>query len=318
MAPDGSNLSPENASYITAIQTFFALFYEDIGLSLYKVYPTKLYRRFENVAREAYGYGRVHIREAMMRFDREIKAGTFDPEEPNLILQLQAHPNLKEESVEAIMLDLLTAGTDSTAKNVEFLLLSLALNPGKQHKLYEEILDVIGPKGSPILADHMKQMEYYRSCMKESFRLNFPLPFGTLRILPKDVQIGDFLVPKGTVAVCNNRRLLLNSEYFESPNEFLPERWLRYGANKKRDKDYPGVALLPFGFGRRKCIGRRFAEQELWLAVTKILQNFKVTVSEEDRNYDIIYTTFGQVKKPISFTFTPRSDNASPSSSFYV
>ncbi|XP_048240307.1 probable cytochrome P450 49a1 [Haliotis rufescens] len=306
MAPDGSSLSTENANYITAIQTFFALFYEDIGLSLYKVYPTKLYRRFEKVAKEAYGYGRAHIREAMARFDREIRKGTFDPEEPNLILQLQAHPNMKEGSVEAIMLDLLTAGTDSTAKNVEFLLLSLALNPSKQQTLYEEIVDVIGPKGSPILADHMTKMAYYRSCMKESFRLNFPLPFGTLRVLPKDVMIGDYLVPKGTVVVCNNRRLLLNSEYFESPSEFLPERWLRYGTNKKRDKDYPGVALLPFGFGLRKCIGRRFAEQELWLAVTKILQNFKVTVSQEDRNYEIIYTTFGQVKKPINFTFKPR------------
>lgn len=44
-----------------------------------------------------------------------MKDGTFDPEEPNLILQLQSSPKMTDKSVDAILLDLLTAGTDSVS-----------------------------------------------------------------------------------------------------------------------------------------------------------------------------------------------------------
>ncbi|XP_067673940.1 probable cytochrome P450 49a1 [Haliotis asinina] len=304
--PKGSAVSPENQVYLHAIKSFFELMLQDLGPPLYKLYPTKLYKEFSKVANEAYGYGRVQIRELLESVDRQMKDGTFDPEKPILILQLLASPKTTDKSVDAILLDLLTAGTDSTAKNMETLLLSLALNQDKQQRLYEEIVEVIGPKGHELTAEHMSSMPYFRACMKESFRLHFPIAFGGLRILPEDVVVDGYLVPKGTCAFMNNRRLLLNSEYFEYPSQFLPERWLRDDSTLKRKKEYPAFAFLPFGFGLRNCLGRRFAEQELWLGVTKIIQHFTVEEHEAENNFEMIYTTFGQVKTPPKFIFTPR------------
>ncbi|XP_046376460.2 probable cytochrome P450 49a1 [Haliotis rufescens] len=305
MDPKGAPMSAENKVYLESIQTFFQCLLKDIGPPLYKFMPTKLYRTFERVANQAYGYGRVQIRDVLERVNREMKEGTFDPEKPNLILQLQASPKTTDNSVDAILLDLLTGGTDSTAKNMENLLLNLALNPEKQQRLYEEILDVIGPKGHAHTADHMSNMPYFRACMKESFRVLFPLSFGSLRVLQEDVVLDGYMVPKGTHAFMNNRRLLLNSEYFDSPKEFLPERWLRDDSSNKREKEYPAFALLPFGFGHRNCLGRRFAEQELWLGVTKIIQNFHVS-APDDGDFEFMYTTFGQIKNPVNFRFVPR------------
>lgn len=94
--------------------------------------------------------------------------------------------------------------------------------------------------------------------------------------------------------------ILSNEErYFPSPQEYVPERWLRDDASLKME--YPeeqstsecpmkggaeiGIAQLchrqrevgihpfaslPFGFGRRMCIGKRFAEAELQLLLAKV------------------------------------------------
>lgn len=64
-------------------------------------------------------------------------------------------------------------------------------------------------------------------------------------------------------------------QYFPEARRFRPERWLR--ANAADPAAEPGAACpahpfasLPFGYGRRMCIGRRFAELELHTVVAKV------------------------------------------------
>ena len=57
-----------------------------------------------------------------------------------------------------------------------------------------------------------------------------------------------------------------DERYFENPNDFVPERWLK-GAQKANINPF---AHLPFGHGPRKCVGQRFAEQEIYICVAKV------------------------------------------------
>lgn len=69
--------------------------------------------------------------------------------------------------------------------------------------------------------------------------------------------------------------VLTNSEkYFKQADEFLPERWLKSEVTSDMSaKHVNPFIFLPFGFGPRMCIGRRFAELELETLLAKVWHN---------------------------------------------
>jgi len=54
---------------------------------------------------------------------------------------------------------------------------------------------------------------------------------------------------------------------YPQADKFIPERWIK--EDPQYYKAHPYVTL-PFGFGPRMCIGRRFAELEIETLVTKV------------------------------------------------
>ncbi|KAI8440945.1 hypothetical protein MSG28_009242 [Choristoneura fumiferana] len=56
-----------------------------------------------------------------------------------------------------------------------------------------------------------------------------------------------------------------SEEYFSGASEFRPERWIQRSPLQK----HHAFASLPFGFGRRMCLGRRFAELEIHTVICK-------------------------------------------------
>lgn len=62
-------------------------------------------------------------------------------------------------------------------------------------------------------------------------------------------------------------------QYFPEPHQFLPERWLKASEKDEGcpfDHKIHRFASLPFGYGRRTCLGRRFAESELKILLSKV------------------------------------------------
>lgn len=54
-------------------------------------------------------------------------------------------------------------------------------------------------------------------------------------------------------------------KYFPHSDKFLPERWFQ------SDGVRHSFASLPFGYGRRMCLGRRFAELEMLVVISKVI-----------------------------------------------
>ena len=65
-------------------------------------------------------------------------------------------------------------------------------------------------------------------------------------------------------------------EFYPDPDKFDPER---FSAEAKQSRD--PYTYLPFGHGPRNCIGMRFAQMEMKLALVRILKKFSFVVAPE-------------------------------------
>lgn len=66
-----------------------------------------------------------------------------------------------------------------------------------------------------------------------------------------------------------------DAAYFPRKDEFIPERWMK-GDPLFDDCKINGnnsFVYLPFGFGPRSCIGRRFAEMEIFIMLGRWVFN---------------------------------------------
>lgn len=73
---------------------------------------------------------------------------------------------------------------------------------------------------------------------------------------------------------------------FPEPEKYIPERWLRTGG-----EGFPSAQLahkfsyMPFGFGPRMCVGRRFAELEMEVLITRMITNYQINWKGPDMKY---------------------------------
>lgn len=68
--------------------------------------------------------------------------------------------------------------------------------------------------------------------------------------------------------------LSVDEKYFSDSLKFIPERWLRDDESRGQcpaAKDVNPFVYLPFGFGPRTCIGKRFAELELHILAARLV-----------------------------------------------
>lgn len=58
----------------------------------------------------------------------------------------------------------------------------------------------------------------------------------------------------------------LDDENFADAVDFRPDRWIRKDTTDHVDN----FGSIPFGYGIRSCIGRRIAELEMHLSLTRV------------------------------------------------
>ncbi|KAK1120079.1 hypothetical protein K0M31_012803 [Melipona bicolor] len=240
----------------------------DNGLQLWRFFETPLYRKL----REAQAYMEMV---ALKLVSQKRKDTTGHKSFLSAYLE---NPALDIKDVVGMACDMLLAGIDTTTYSTAFALYHLARHENTQEKLRIEATQFL-TNHEPITADVLKSASYTKAVIKESLRLN-PISVGIGRILQTDTVLNGYQVPKGTVVVTQNQIICRLPEYFNKPDLFMPERWLREhskNANKiNYGKSIHPYILLPFGHGPRSCIARRFAEQNMQVLLLRICQRLKI------------------------------------------
>jgi len=236
-----------------------------------------------------------HIQGAM----EELKSRKREEGEDKTLLELFTERGCDTGTATIMALDMLFAGIDTSSHTIAFALYHLAKNPGVQDRLYEEVKASLGPSGT-LKKNAFDSLPYLKAVIKETLRFGSPAS-ANARVLEQDLEVGGHLVPSGTVAVLCHMTMAHNPEFINNPDVFLPERWM------KSEKEYQAVhpfVSLPFGQGTRMCVGKRFAELEVFILLSKIVQRFRVSWPHKDLGMET--RTLTRPDAPLRLVFQDR------------
>uniref|UniRef100_K7FBW5 Cytochrome P450 family 2 subfamily W member 1 n=1 Tax=Pelodiscus sinensis TaxID=13735 RepID=K7FBW5_PELSI len=194
-----------------------------------------------------------------------------------------------DENIIASVLDLVMAGTETTATTLQWAILLMMKYPEIQKKVQAEIGTVV-QLGSWATYEDRKNMPFTNAVIHEVQRFITLLPH-VPRCTSVDTHFRGYFLPKGITVIPSLTSVLLDQTQWETPHEFNPYHFL--DADGKFVKK---EAFLPFSTGRRNCIGESLAKMELFLFFVGLLQTFTFQpppgITESDLDLAVPQTTF--------------------------
>lgn len=197
------------------------------------------------------------------REDRErtllkmIEAAVADPTVPEFDTQ-QAIDELKQY---------LWAGTETTALTLAWALYETAKDPQAAERIRKEGETVCGDR-EPTAADY-SGLAYTRAVVQETMRL-YPPIWSLLRVAAQPDEIDGKEIRAGDRVALFAYGTHHSPKYWDEPEEFRPERFMGEAARKRKPYTY-----LPFGGGKRSCIGGAMSQVENTLALSILLRRFR-------------------------------------------
>jgi len=166
------------------------------------------------------------------------------------------------------VITMLLAGHETTALLLSWTWALLDRHPEVADRLHAELLATLG--GRLPAASDVGALRYTRAVLNETLRLHPPAYLLNRHARADDV-IDGHRVHRGGSVVVPVALLHRRTEYWERPDEFVPERWLDADAEKRR----PRFAYLPFGGGPHICIGNAFSLMEATMVLATLAQQFE-------------------------------------------
>jgi hypothetical protein len=188
-----------------------------------------------------------------------VASGETDDRDDVLAMLLQARheddsPMTPQELRDELM-TALVAGHETTASQLAWAFERLARTPGVSAKLTDEI-------------DAGESDEYLTATIHEILRLKPVLPNAEPRLTKRPITIGGFEYPAGVSLLASGFLVHHDPEIYPDPYAFRPERFVGTA---------PGTyTWLPFGGGRRRCLGASFALQEMKIVLRVVYSRLEV------------------------------------------
>ncbi|KAG8199014.1 hypothetical protein JTE90_001809 [Oedothorax gibbosus] len=178
---------------------------------------------------------------------------------------------LTDEEIIANAYIFLLAGYETTATALAFTFYLLIKHPEIQEKLYKEIQEA-----GDVNYNTVQNLQYLDQVFSESLRYYPPVTGFVTRYCDADHQLGSYTVPKGSNVLAPVWDIHHDPDLWPDPWTFNPDR---FSPDNKTHLN--SMAFLPFGAGRRNCVGARFAQLEAKLALFRLLKEFRFEACEK-------------------------------------
>ncbi|KAI0754716.1 cytochrome P450 98A3 [Daedaleopsis nitida] len=170
------------------------------------------------------------------------------------------------------------AGLDTQYAALQRFFLAMALYPEAQKKAQAELDAVVGTDRLPDLSDR-DALQYVNAVVKETLRWYTVVPLGVPHCTTEEDEYNGYYIPKDATVLVNIWAISNDPRIYPEPDRFIPDRYLKDG---NFDPNVRDPATIVFGFGRRICPGRYFAEATMFLFIASVLSAFEITPMVDD------------------------------------
>lgn len=223
--------------------------------------------------------------------------------------------SLTDTEIKALLLDLFTAGTDTSSSTVEWAIAELIRHPNLLVQAQQELDKVVG-QNRLVTEDDLTHLTFLQAIVKETFRLHPSTPLSLPRMAAESCEINGYFIPKGATLLVNVWAIARDPNHWVEPLEFCPNRFLP-GGGGKANVDVKGndFEVIPFGAGRRICAGMSYGLRMVQLLIASLIHGFDWELpngqSFEKLNMDEAYGLTLQRASPLLVHPRPRlSPNA--------
>ncbi len=162
---------------------------------------------------------------------------------------------MTEQELRDELMTLLAAGHETTASELTWAFAILAREQRVQDELIAEIEAGDGE-------------EYLTATVHEILRRRPVLPNAEPRLVKQEVTIGGWTFPPDVSLIANAYLLHHDPDIYPDPYAFRPERFVG---------EKPGTfTWIPFGGGRRRCIGAAFATLEMKTVLRAVFSRYRI------------------------------------------
>ncbi|KAF3784271.1 3-9-dihydroxypterocarpan 6A-monooxygenase [Nymphaea thermarum] len=213
---------------------------------------------------------------------------------------------LTTTQIKGTLINLVIGGTDTTSNTVEWAMTELLKNPTVMRRAQQEIEVVVG-RDQHVEESHLTKLPYLGAVIKEVLRLHPVLPLLVPHSPSSPCKVAGFDIPVGTSVMFNVWAIHRDPKYWDNPSVFDPERFLR-----QPDLDFSGrdFRYIPFGSGRRICVGTDIAERMVALILASVIHSFDWHVVEGEKiDIDEKFGIVLQKANPLSAIPSSRSLN---------
>jgi cytochrome P450 len=156
---------------------------------------------------------------------------------------------MSQQEIRDELMTLLVAGHETTASTLAWAFERLSTRPDVLTRLTDAV--------------DAGDDAYVTATIQETLRLRPVLPNVAPRLVAKPIEVGGWEYPTGVCLVPNGYLIHHDPGIYPDPYVFRPERFL---------DEQPGTyTWIPFGGGRRRCIGMSFAMLEMKLVLRAVL-----------------------------------------------
>jgi cytochrome P450 len=145
------------------------------------------------------------------------------------------------------------------------------LHPDIQAKVHAELDDVVGRDVMPKWEDKTR-LPYLNATIAETLRMSCVVALAVPHKASVDSTLAGYRIPKGTTLLLNVWAMHYDENEWENPHVFDPTRFLD---DQGRFLHGLGtLSYLPFGAGRRVCVGDALVKQELFIVISRLMHEF--------------------------------------------